>query len=59
MNYRTDLAIERKEMLDEDGKMPNLTEGIIMKKIDYGDDNGYQNRNNRSHRRSQDGKTYG
>ena len=38
MNYRTDLAIERKEMLDEDGKMPNLTEGIIMKKIDYGDD---------------------
>ena len=25
-------------MLDEDGKMPNLTEGIIMKKIDYGDD---------------------
>ena len=29
MNYRTDLAIERKEMLDEDGKMPNLTEGII------------------------------
>ena len=38
MNYRTDVAIERKEMLDEDGKMPNLTEGIIMKKIDYGDD---------------------
>lgn len=37
MKYRTDLAIEKKEMLEEDPKGEEL-EGVVIKKTDYGED---------------------
>lgn len=38
MDYRTDLAIERKEILDEANKTNDPIDGVILEKIDYGDD---------------------
>lgn len=38
MKYRTDLAIEQKEIIDSDNNDRNPIEGVIMEKIDYGDD---------------------
>lgn len=37
MSYRTDLAIERKEMLDEENQDDGQIEGVVMQKVDYGD----------------------
>lgn len=37
MKYRTDLAIERKEMLEEDGERAEGIEGVEVRKRDYGD----------------------
>lgn len=37
MDYRTDLAIERKEILDEEGGDSSEIKGISVKKTDYGD----------------------
>ena len=35
MDYRTDLAIERKEILDEESGAGEI-EGVTMEKLDYG-----------------------
>ncbi len=37
MNYRTDLAIERREILTEDQNQSSEIEGVTMQKINYGD----------------------
>ncbi len=38
MDYRTDLAIERKEIIDEESRKREPIDGVAMEKIDYGDD---------------------
>lgn len=38
MDYRTDLAIERKEILDENNENNSQIEGLTIKKVDYGED---------------------
>lgn len=38
MDYRTDLAIERKEIIDEESRKREPIDGVAMQKIDYGDD---------------------
>lgn len=37
MDYRTDLAIERKEILDEEGGKESPIDGVSLEKTDYGD----------------------
>lgn len=38
MDYRTDLAIERKEIIDEESGKTGAPDGVAVEKADYGDD---------------------
>ena len=38
MDYRTDLAIERKEIIDEENGKTGAPDGVAVEKADYGDD---------------------